>query len=867
MKKEQNIVRTPAEQVNELVIKAQEALAEYMKMTQEQVDEVVHAMTLVGLDKHMSLAKLAVEETGRGITEDKVIKNIFSTEYIWHSIKNLKSVGVVEENELEGYIEVAEPVGVVAGVTPVTNPTSTTLFKALICAKTRNPVIFAFHPSAQMCSMEAARIVRDAAIAHGAPKHCIQWVETPSMGATNALMSHPGVSLILATGGSGMVKSAYSAGKPALGVGPGNVPCYINRNVNVARACTDLMISKTFDNGMICASEQAAIVDVAIAPEFERIMKENNCYFLNADETKKVTDFVINREKLSVNPAAVGQSAVWVAEKSGVQVPKKTKILLAKLPEPSFDYPLSIETLMPVLAYFVVEDEKQGFDYAKKMLELGGLGHSAVIHSDDEELCVRYGQEMKVGRVIINSPSSQGAIGDIYNTNTPSLTLGCGSFGRNSTTSNVSSVNLINKKRIAQRRNNMQWFKVPPRIYFEKGSIQYLEKIPHIKRAFIVTDPVMVELGYVDKVLYYLRKRSDRVHCEVFSDVEPDPSVETIRRGVSSMNLFAPDVIIALGGGSAIDAAKGMWLFYEHPDTDFDGLRLKFLDIRKRAFQFPNLGKKAQMVAIPTTSGTGSEVTSFSVITDKKNGNIKYPLADYELTPDVAIIDPQFVTTMPKSIVADTGMDVLTHAIEAYVSVLASDFTNGLAMKAIELIFKYLPRSYADENDAVAREKVHNASCIAGMAFTNAFLGINHSLAHKLGGEFHIPHGRANAILLPHVIAYNAQKPEKFPIFPKYSEFKADFRYAQIAHQLRLGGNTQQEEIDKLIDAVWKLIETLNIPTSIKDCGIKEKDFFDKLPVLAERAFEDQCTTANPRYPLIADLEEIYRKAYFGERK
>jgi len=865
MKQKQNAVLTPAEQIDALVANAQEALAGYMEMTQEQVDKVVHAMTLAGLNKHMPLAKLAFEETGRGIVEDKVIKNIFATEYIWHSIKNLKSVGVVEENELEGYIEVAEPVGVVAGVTPVTNPTSTTLFKSLICAKTRNPIIFAFHPSAQMCSAEAARIVRDAAILHGAPKHCVQWIEAPSMEATNALMNHPGVSLILATGGAGMVKAAYSAGKPALGVGPGNVPCYINRNVNVARACTDLMISKTFDNGMICASEQAVIVDEAIAPEFEKILTENNCYFLNDEEIKKVTGFVINLEKMSVNPAAVGQSASWVAGRAGVDVPLKTKILLAKLPEPSFDYPLSVETLMPVLAYFVVRDEKQGFSCAKKMLELGGLGHSAVIHSDDEALCVRYGQEMKVGRVIMNSPSSQGAIGDIYNTNIPSLTLGCGSFGRNSTTSNVSSVNLINKKRIAQRRNNMQWFKIPPRIYFEKGAIQYLEDMPNIKRAFIVTDSAMVKLGYVDKALYYLRKRADRTHCEVFADVEPDPSVETIRRGVSSMELFEPDVVIALGGGSAIDAAKGMWLFYEHPETDFGGLRLKFLDIRKRAFHFPNLGKKAQMVAIPTTSGTGSEVTSFSVITDKEHGNIKYPLADYELTPDVAIIDPQFVTTMPKAIVADTGMDVLTHAIEAYVSVLASDFTNALAMKAIALIFKYLPRSYADENDTKAREKVHNASCIAGMAFTNAFLGINHSLAHKLGGEFHIPHGRANAVLLPYVIAYNAEKPDKFPTFPKYSEFVADYRYAQIAHQLHLGGNTREEEIAALINSVRNMMKTLNIPTSIKACGVDETEFFEKLPELAERAFEDQCTTANPRYPLITDLEEIYRKAYYGE--
>jgi len=866
MEQKQSTVLTPAEEVDALVAKAQTALAEYMGMNQEQIDEIVHAMTLAGLANHMQLAKLAVEETKRGIVEDKVIKNLFATEYIWHSIKNLKSVGVVEENELEGYIEVAEPVGIVAGVTPVTNPTSTTLFKSLICTKARNPVVFAFHPSAQKCSIEAARVVKDAAIAHGAPKHCIQWVENPSMEATTLLMNHPGVSLILATGGAGMVKSAYSAGKPALGVGPGNVPCYINKNVHVTRACTDLMISKTFDHGMICASEQAVIVDEEISQEFERILTENNCYFLNENEIKKVTDFVINREKMNSNPAAVGQSADWIAEQSGIKVPPKTKILLAKLPEPSFKYPLSIETLMPVLAYFVVKDEEQGFAYAKKMLELGGLGHSAVIHSDNKELCVRYGQEMKVGRVIINSPSSQGAIGDIYNTNTPSLTLGCGSFGHNSTTSNVSSVNLFNKKRIAQRRNNMQWFKIPPRIYFEKGSIQYLEKMPNIKRAFIVTDPVMVKLGYVDKALYYLRKRSDRVHCEVFADVEPDPSVETIRRGVSAMNLFAPDVIIGIGGGSAIDAAKGMWLFYENPDTDFDGLRLKFLDIRKRAFHFPNLGKKAQMVAVPTTSGTGSEVTSFSVITDKEHGNIKYPLADYELTPDVAIIDPQFVTTMPKSIVADTGMDVLTHAIEAYVSVLASDFTSGLAMKACALVFKYLPRSYANENDEIAREKMHNASCIAGMAFTNAFLGINHSLAHKLGGEFHVPHGRANAVLLPHTIAYNAQKPEKFPIFPKYSEFKADYRYAQIANQLRLGGGSQKEEIAALINSVWKLMETLNVPTSIKACGIDEKEFFSKIDVLAEHAFEDQCTTANPRYPLITDLVEIYRKAYYGER-
>lgn len=850
--------------INDLVEKAQKALEGYMSLSQEQVDKIVHAMTLAGLDQHLYLAKLAVEETGRGVVEDKVIKNSFATEYIWHSIKNEKTVGVVAENEMEGYVEVAEPVGVIAGVTPVTNPTSTTMFKSLIATKTRNPIIFAFHPSAQMCSVEAARILRDAAVKNGAPEHCIQWVEYPSIEATTALMNHPGVALILATGGSGMVRSAYSAGKPALGVGPGNVPCYINKDVDLERACTDLMLSKTFDNGMICASEQAVIVDKEISGRFEEIMTANNCYFLDAEETEKVTNYVINREKMAVNPAVVGKAASWIAEQAGVKVPEKTKILLAKLPYPSRKYPLSLEKLSPVLAYFVCDDDKQGFQYAKTMLELGGLGHSAVIHSNNEALCKAYGEAMKVGRVIANQPSSQGAIGDIYNTNTPSLTLGCGSFGRNSTTSNVSSVNLINKKRLAKRRVNMQWFKIPPKIYFENDSVQYLEKMPDISRAFIVTDPMMVKLGYTDKVLYYLRKRQHYCHCEIFSEVEPDPSVECIMRGVDAMNQFKPDVIIALGGGSAIDAAKGMWLFYEHPDTDFDGLRMRFLDIRKRAFHYPNLGNKTKLVAIPTTSGTGSEVTSFAVITDKQNGNIKYPLADYELTPDVAIIDPQFVMTMPKSITADTGMDVLTHAIEAYVSTLASDYTNGLAVKAIELVFKYLPASY-HENDPVAREKMHNASCIAGMAFSNAFLGINHSLAHKLGGEFHIPHGRANAVILPYVIAYNAQKPTKFVSFPKYGKFVADYRYAQIARFLNLGGATQEEQVQALIDAIRRLMKELNMPMSLKECGISEAEFMAKVPQLAENAFEDQCTTANPRYPLISELEEILKKAYYGE--
>lgn len=851
-------------EINVLVENAQTALEQYMTMTQEQVDKICHAMAQAGLDAHIELAKLAVEETKRGVVEDKVIKNIFATEYIWHDIKNQKSAGVIERNEMEGYIDVAEPVGVVAGVTPVTNPTSTTLFKSLICAKTRNPIIFAFHPSSQKCSSEAAKIMRDAAVKAGAPLYCIQWIENPSIDATAELLHHSGVSLILATGGSGMVKSAYSAGKPALGVGPGNVPCYINKSANLGRACTDLIMSKTFDNGMICASEQAVIVDREISEQFEKIMSDNGCCFLDDKEIRLVSDYVIKKDSLSVNPAVVGQSAYKIAAEAGVSVPENTKILIARLPEPNVKYPLSLEKLSPVLAYFVCENEKQGFAFCEKMLELGGLGHSAVIHAEDKELCLEFGKVMKAGRIIVNSPSTQGAIGDIYNTNTPSLTLGCGSYGHNSTTSNVSSVNLINKKRLSERKVNMQWFKVPPKIFFENGSVSYLEKMPQISRAFIVTDPVMQRLGYTDRVLYYLRKRSEYCHCEIFSDIEPDPDVETVMKGVEMMNSFKPDVIIALGGGSAIDAAKAMWLFYEHPETDFGGLKLKFMDIRKRVFKFPELNQKAKMVAIPTTSGTGSEVTSFSVITDRRS-NIKYPLADYELTPDVAIIDPQFVATMPPSITADTGLDVLTHAIEAYVSVLASDFTNGLAIKAIALVLNYLERSYKNPDDKIAREKMHNASCIAGMAFSNAFLGINHSLAHKLGGEFHIPHGRANAVLLPYVIRFNAAKPTKFTSFPKYEEFRADKKYAEIARYLDLGGTDTDSQIEALISTIEQLTAKLNMPKSIKECGVDEKEYMSKIHTLAEKAFEDQCTTANPRYPLISELEEIYRKAYYGE--
>ncbi|MFB5197274.1 bifunctional acetaldehyde-CoA/alcohol dehydrogenase [Neobacillus sp. KR4-4] len=851
------------EMVDLLVENGLKALAEFRSFDQEMINEIVKEMALAGLDQHMPLAKLAVEETGRGVYEDKIIKNMFATEYVYHNIKYDKTVGIINENEHEGMIEIAEPVGVIAGVTPVTNPTSTTMFKALISIKTRNPIIFAFHPSAQKCSSEAARVLKDAAIKAGAPENCIQWIETPSLEATQALMNHPRISLILATGGAGMVKSAYSSGKPALGVGPGNVPCYIEKTANLQQAVNDLILSKTFDNGMICASEQAVIVDKEIYDHVKQEMISNNCYFLTEEEKAKVEKLVINEHSYAVNPDIVGMAAAKIAKMAGVKVPDETKILVAELTGVGPEFPLSREKLSPVLACYMVSNLEEGFKRAEEMLEFGGLGHSAVIHTTDQSVIKNFGLRMRAGRIIVNAPSSQGAIGDIYNAYMPSLTLGCGTYGGNSVSTNVGTIHLMNIKKVAKRNINMQWFKVPSKIYFEKNSTQYLAKMPKISKAFIVTDPGMVKLGYVDKVLYYLRKRPDYVHCEIFSEVEPDPSIETVMKGAEMMANFQPDVIIALGGGSAMDAAKGMWLFYEHPETEFFGLKQKFLDIRKRIVKYPNLGQRAQFVAIPTTSGTGSEVTSFSVITDKE-ANIKYPLADYELTPDVAIIDPQFVMTVPKHITADTGLDVLTHAIEAYVSCMANDYTDGLAIKAIQLVFEYLPRAYKNGQDEEAREKVHNASTIAGMAFANAFLGINHSLAHKLGAEFHIAHGRANAVLMPHVIRYNAAKPKKFTAFPKYNHFKADKRYAEIARILGLPASNTEEGVESLVQAIIKLAQELEVPMSLEANHINKAEFESKVDYLADRAFEDQCTTANPKLPLITELAEIYRLAYKG---
>ena len=850
--------------VDELMIKAKKASEEYMKLDQEQVNDIIKAMSMAGLEHHMELAKMAVEETGRGIYEDKITKNMFATEYVYHSIKYDKTVGVINKNEEEGYEEIAEPVGIIAGVTPVTNPTSTTMFKSIIAAKTRNVIVFGFHPSAQKCSVQAATYLRDAAIKAGAPENCILWIEEPSIEATKALMNHPAVNLILATGGTGMVKSAYSCGKPALGVGPGNVPCYIDKTAKLKTSVNDLVMSKSFDNGMICASEQSVIVDKDIKDQFEWLMREAGCYFLSEDETNRLRSKMFIEEKgEALNSSIVGKSPYDIAKLAEIDVPKDTKVLVLKENGVGIEYPFSKEKLSPVLAYYVVDNSDEGIELAEKLIEFGGLGHSAVIHSEDDETIQKFSQKVKVGRIIVNSPSTHGAIGDIYNTNMPSLTLGCGTFGGNSTTANVSSVNLINIKRVAKRRVNMQWFKVPEKIYFEAGSIGYLEKMPEITRAFIVTDESMVKLGYIDKILYHLRKRHDYVHSEIFSEVESDPSFETIEKGLKMMNEFKPDVIIAVGGGSPIDAAKGMWLFYEHPDADVEGLKLKFMDIRKRTYKFPKLGTKAKMVAIPTTSGTGSEVTSFAVLTDKKL-NKKYPLADYELTPDVAIVDPDLVMSLPKKITADTGMDVLTHAIESYVSNMASDYTDGLAEKALELVFKNIREAYNHGDNKTAREHMHNASTIAGMAFTNAFLGVNHSLAHKIGAEFHLAHGRINAILLPYVIRYNSQMPTKFVSFPKYEYFIADKKYADLARRMNFPAFTNEEGVWSLIHEIQKLNEDLEIEKSFKEAGVDEQEFLSKVDMLADRAFEDQCTTANPRVPLVSELKQILIDSYYG---
>ena len=860
--------------VDELVQNALAALEKFESFDQEAVDYIVAKCSVAGLDQHGVLAEAAVNETGRGVFEDKAVKNLFACEYVTNNLRHLKTVGIINEDPLTGITEIAEPVGVICGIIPTTNPTSTVIFKSLIALKTRNPIIFSFHPSAYECSVQAAKVIRDAAIAAGAPDNCIQWLGMRSMYATNALMNHSGVATILATGGNAMVKAAYSCGKPALGVGAGNVPAYVEKSCVLKRAVNDIVLSKSFDNGMICASEQAAIVDQEIYDAFKVEMSRFKVYFANHEEKAKLETYMfgctaysdkVNEARL--NPAIVGKPATWIAEQAGFVVPDDTQIICAECEEVGPNEPLTREKLSPVLAVLKATSTEDGIAKSAAMVAFNGLGHSAAIHTQNHEISIEFGLKCKAIRVIENAPSTFGGIGSVYNAFIPSLTLGCGSYGHNSVSNNVSAINLLNIKRIGRRNNNMQWMKLPPKIYFERNSIRYLRDMKEMEKAMIVTDRGMYNLGYVDKIEDVIKRRRNKVNVELFFDVEPDPSIETVNAGVELMRKFQPDVIIALGGGSSMDAAKVMWLMYEHPEVNFDDIKQKFMDIRKRAFKFPELGKKARLICIPTTSGTGSEVTPFAVITDKQE-NKKYPLTDYSLTPTVAIVDPEFAMSMPASIAADTGIDVLTHAIEAYVSILASDFTDGLAKQAVKLVFDYLERSVKNgKNDPEAREKMHNAGTIAGMAFANAFLGMNHSLAHKIGGEWHVPHGRTNGILLPHVIRYNGTIPTKLNIWPKIENYKADVKYMELAQLIGLNPQTPAEGVAMFADACEELCKKVGVPANIKSQGIDQEAWEESVHRMAMNAYEDQCTPANPRMPMVHDMEAILRVIYDYESK
>ncbi|EEI25547.1 MULTISPECIES: bifunctional acetaldehyde-CoA/alcohol dehydrogenase [Lactobacillaceae] len=846
--------------INKLVSKAQKALEIMDSFDQEKVDHITHEMVMAGQDKHMDLALMAAEETGRGVAEDKAIKNMYATEEIWHSIRDHKTVGVIKDDRERQLITVAEPLGVLAGITPVTNPTSTTLFKSIIAMKTRNPIIFSFHPQAMKSSVAAAKTVRDAAIAAGAPEGAIQWIEEPSIEATNKLINNPGVASTLATGGPGMVKAAYSTGKPALGVGPGNGPVYIERTANILRAVNDIVLSKTFDNGMICATENSAIIDNEIYDDVKENFIKNGVFFVTKKDQPKLAEAMFDPKRGGVRGPIAGKSAKGIAKLAGIKVPDNTKVLAAEMTGVGPKYPLSGEKLSPVISVYKAKSHEDAFSIAEQLLNYGGLGHTAAIQTTDDDIALKFGIKMKAARVLVNTPGGFGGIGNLYNEMTPSLTLGTGSWGANSISHNVTDYDLLNIKTIAKRRNNMQWVKLP-RVYFEKTSIRYLDDMPGINKVFIVTTPGMVEHGYVDTVLDELKRRPNEIEYSLFSDVEPDPTTDTVEKGVAQMRSFKPDTIIALGGGSPLDAAKNMWLFYEDPTTSFFGAKQKFIDIRKRAYRF-NKPRKAQMIAIPTTSGTGSEVTPFAVITDSKT-HVKYPLADYALTPDVAIVDPQFVQTVPKGTVAASGLDTLCHGIESFVSVMASDYTRPLSLQAIKLVFENLTKSY--NGDEHAREEMHNAATLAGMAFGNAFLGITHSVAHKLGGEFGLTHGIAIAITLPHVIRFNAKLPEKIAVWPKYEYFRANKDYAEIARYVGIQGKTDEDLVEGLVQKIIDLAHSVGVTLSLKAWGVDKDKFDAAVDRLSVLAYEDQCTTANPKEPLIADLKQIMLDDYDGK--
>ena len=859
------IIDTP-EALEAKIAAMKEAQKLFATYTQEQVDKIFKAAATAADKARIPLAKMAVEETGMGVVEDKVIKNHYAAEYIYNAYKNTKTCGVIEDDPVYGIKKIAEPIGLIAAVIPTTNPTSTAIFKTLIALKTRNAIIISPHPRAKGCTIAAAKLVLEAAVKAGAPEGIIGWIDVPSLELTNLVMKE--ADIILATGGPGMVKAAYSSGKPALGVGAGNTPVIIDDTADVRLAVNSIIHSKTFDNGMICASEQSVTVLESVYKAVKEEFIYRGCYFLKKDELDKVRKTIIINGAL--NAKIVGQKAATIAEMAGVTVPAETKILIGEVESVDISEEFAHEKLSPVLAMYKAKTFDEALAKAEQLVADGGYGHtsSLYINVNEKEKMAKHAAAMKPCRILVNTPSSQGGIGDLYNFKlVPSLTLGCGSWGGNSVSENVGVKHLINIKTVAERRENMLWMRTPEKVYFKKGcmpvALDELGTVMGKKRCFIVTDSFLYKNGYTKAIEDKLDQMGIVHTC--FSDVEPDPSLASAKAGAAAMRAFEPDCIIALGGGSAMDAGKVMWVLYENPDADFDDMAMDFMDIRKRIYTFPKMGKKAYFVAIPTSSGTGSEVTPFAIITDKETG-IKWPLADYELMPNMAIVDTDNMMSAPKGLTCASGIDVMTHAIEAYVSVMASDYTDSLALKAIKLVFDYLPRAYRDGNDVEARDHMANASCMAGMAFANAFLGVNHSLAHKLGAFHHIPHGIANALVLTDVMRYNSvEVPTKMGTFPQYQYPHTLARYAEIGRFVGLTGKNDQEVFEKLLEKLEELKKIIEIKPTIKDYGVDEKYFLDTLDEMTEQAFNDQCTGANPRYPLMAELKEIYLKAYYGK--
>ena len=856
---------TNAQELTKRIEQLREAQKQFATFSQEQVDEIFRQAALAANHNRIKLAKMAVEETGMGIVEDKVIKNNFAAEYIYNQYKNMKTCGVLEEDKTSGITKVAEPIGVISAIVPTTNPTSTAIFKCLIALKTRNAIIISPHPRAKNSTIEAAKIVLEAAVKAGAPEGIIGWIDEPSVELSQNVMRESDI--ILATGGPAMVKAAYSSGRPALGVGAGNTPAIIDETAHIKMAVNSILLSKTFDNGVICASEQSIIVLDKVYDEVKKELAERGAYILKGEEIDKVRSIILN-EKGGLNADMVGQSAYKIAKMAGVNVPESAKVLVGEVTSVELEEPFSHEKLSPVLAMYKAASFEEALDKADRLIELGGMGHTSILYTDqvkNRDRVLTFGERMKTARTLINMPAAQGAIGDLFNFKlAPSLTLGCGSWGGNSVSENVGPKHLINVKSIAERRENMLWFRVPEKTYFKYGCLPVaLQELADMgkKKAFIVTDRVLFDMGYTNKVTDVLD--ANGIQYKIFSDVEPDPTLRCAKAGAAEMSAFNPDVIISLGGGSAMDAAKIMWVMYEHPEVNFHDLAMTFMDIRKRIYKFPTMGQKAMMVSIATSAGTGSEVTPFAVITDEQTG-VKYPLADYELTPDMAIVDAELMMTSPKGLTACAGIDVLVHSIEAYVSIMASEYTNGLALEAIRLVFKYLPDAYNEGTTNIkAREKMAHASCMAGMAFSNAFLGINHSMAHKLGAFHHLPHGMANSLVMTEVIRFNsADAPTKQAAFAQYKYPNAAWRYAKIADHLGLGGNTDEEKVELLIKAIEELQAKVNMPKTIKEAGVTEEKFYATLDEMVEQAFDDQCTGANPRYPLMRELKEMYINAY-----